>query len=85
MMWITAFFLAGCRVAAMPAPDGIVALAAGAGNSCVLRADGSVWCWGGATSGRLGGAFTPGQPDAVRVEGLTGPTAITAGNWHACA
>lgn len=54
-------------------------------NSCGVRVDGSVWCWGKNHAGQLGGE--PGELSAVpsRVAGVP-PTAVVAvGSAHACA
>jgi alpha-tubulin suppressor-like RCC1 family protein len=40
-------------------PTAIVQLAAGGEHTCALRADGSMWCWGGGSDGMLGDGTTP--------------------------
>ncbi|HVY45281.1 MAG TPA: hypothetical protein VHB21_05350 [Minicystis sp.] len=63
---------------------GAVQLAAGAGFTCALRSDQTVWCWGG----NWGKSFQEGAPDdltPVQVPGLSGVTLIGGGVMHACA
>src|SRR5262249_12144547 len=66
---------------------GVVALAAGADHTCALRADGSIYCWGGNTTGQSGtAAGTTPVTTPAQVNGLGGPAiAITAGAMHTCA
>lgn len=59
------------------------AVSAGAGHSAALKADGSVWTWGGNPFGQLGqtgvsSALTPAQV-------LTGAIAVSAGDRHTIA
>jgi alpha-tubulin suppressor-like RCC1 family protein len=78
-------------------PDGtgrlgeVVALAAGAGYSLALRADGTVWGWGQNAKGQLGDGTTKTRLKPVEVHDvsgggtLTGVTAIAAGAAHSMA
>lgn len=73
-------------------PRTIVAVAAGGIHSLALDADGTVWGWGGNTSGQLGdGTNTPEQLRPVRVarpkDLAPGARfiAIAAGNYHSLA
>ena len=62
---------------------GVTGVATGDGHTCVLKSDGTVWCWGDGTYYATGGSsvsFTPTQ-----VSGVSGATAITAGGNHTCA
>jgi alpha-tubulin suppressor-like RCC1 family protein len=80
--------------------SGVVAISAGASHTCALLGDGSVMCWGSNQKGQLGSGNSTGPstcisgPAAtpipcattpVRVLGLTGVTAISAGGVHTCA
>ena len=67
-----------------PGFDSIVAIEAGAGHSLALKADGTVWVWGGNGSGQLGtgdinAAFHPLQL------GVTSIIAIGGGDLHSVA
>ena len=72
---------------------GVKKIALGGQSSCALKTDGTVWCWGDDYRGQLGDG-TKGNSSHLRlkpvqvVQGsgkLTGVTAITAGDYHACA
>jgi alpha-tubulin suppressor-like RCC1 family protein len=69
--------------------SGVTKLAAGQNHTCALVADGSAWCWGQNTAGELGNGETSVSvsfpPEPVKVLGLTGATAISAGGFHTCA
>ena len=75
------------------AVDGIadaLAISAGSNHTCALRADASVWCWGGngdgATGyGQLGDGTLDDRPSPVAVTGITNATGIAAGGWSSCA
>jgi alpha-tubulin suppressor-like RCC1 family protein len=72
-----------------PVPIGIsdaIALAAGQLFTCALRATGTMTCWGQNNSGQLGiGTMAGSKPVPVAVLGLSGITAIAAGDAHVCA
>jgi len=72
------------------------ALAAGSGFACVLRSGGTVECWGNNYDGELGNGTSKGPQSCdyvpyacsttpVGVSGLSGVTAIAAGNADGCA
>ncbi len=72
---------------APPAEVGCIAqISAGGMHTCVLKKDGTVWCWGSNQLGQLGatGATASGP---VRVEALAGKeiVEISAGIEHTCA
>ena len=73
--------------ASTPPPAFVTQPSVGAGGSqsCAVRADATVKCWGGNFSGQLGnGTFTnSGTP--VTVAGITGATALVAGDQRTCA
>ena len=67
---------------------GVTAIAAGYIHTCAVAA-GTVSCWGNNYHGQLGSTTnnstnTP-NPTPTQVLGLTGVTAITAGDLHTCA
>lgn len=65
---------------------GVTAVAAGTGYSLALRSDGTVWAWGLNNNGQLGTGGTPAQSTIpLPVPGLTGVTAIAAGQSFALA
>ena len=73
-----------------------IAIATGRQHACVVRAGGSVWCWGANESGEVGTgemipmapATLPPRPAAMQVHTATGPLAdivdIAAGYSHTC-
>lgn len=62
------------------------ALASGNKWSCALLEDGRVMCWGANNRGQLGaGTTAPSRTFAREVVGLSGASAIAAGDAHACA
>jgi len=80
--------------AAVPGLSGVVAVAAGSTHTCALLAGGTVECWGSNAYGELGNATSTGPQTCagnacsatpVAVAGLSGATAIAAGNEHSCA
>ncbi len=64
----------------------VAELAAGQFHTCALAGDGTVYCWGVNHQGQLGIDTAFGTRNAPnQVPGLTGMTAITAGDQHTCA
>jgi alpha-tubulin suppressor-like RCC1 family protein len=65
---------------------GAVAVSAGGAlQSCALRADRTVACWGFNRYGELGDGTRRGSSKPVAVRGLTDAFAISAGQDHSCA
>jgi alpha-tubulin suppressor-like RCC1 family protein len=74
----------------VPNLTGVTALAAGVEFTCALMANGTVECWGDNSYGQLGVAPVTGPSCTcvfapTPVPGLTGVTAISAGDEHVCA
>lgn len=70
--------------------DNAVAITAGWNHTCALRADRTVWCWGGngdgATGyGQIGDGTLDNAPSPVQVVGLDEVVAVAAGGWSTCA
>jgi alpha-tubulin suppressor-like RCC1 family protein len=66
-----------------------VAVGADSVHMCVVKVDGSVWCWGSDGSGELGHASSLDQsgmnPTAIQVPGLSSVHHVTVGDGHSCA
>ncbi len=83
----------GCRVRASDAPEcvapqvTVVGIAAGTHHTCVLRSDGTVWCWGYDKDGQRGqGSMGDPGPHPRQVPGLPAAVAISKGAaYHTCA
>jgi len=65
--------------------NAITLVATGGGHACLVRADGSVWCWGRNDHGQIGDASRTPRALPVRVPGISHPRAIAAGDRHTCA
>lgn len=62
-----------------------VGVAAGDAHSCLLDAEGAVWCWGDGRSGQLG-VTSAGSTRPQKIPELaSGVTAVRAGAAHTCA
>ena len=64
---------------------GVIAIAAGANHSLVIKTNGTVWAWGWNEYGQLGDGTTTDRNLPVRVKNLTGVIAIAAGDCHSLA
>ena len=71
--------------------SGAVGIGTGSKHTCVVKTDGTVWCWGLNDRGQLGDNTTNESSTPVQVKGpggtgtLTTVTEITAGLQHSCA
>lgn len=64
----------------------IKAIAGGEGHSIALKNDGTLWVWGWNEDGQLGGDVKGmSSPAAMRVQGISEVTAISAGALHTVA
>lgn len=59
-------------------------LAVGMRHACLLRVDGTIWCWGRNADGQLGDGTTIDRNTPVRVGAYTDWTSVAAGNDHTC-
>jgi alpha-tubulin suppressor-like RCC1 family protein len=55
------------------------------GYACVLKDDGTVWCWGDNGAGVLGDGTQQRRNYAAPVAGVSDATALAAGGLHTCA
>jgi Regulator of chromosome condensation (RCC1) repeat len=69
-------------------------VSAGGAHSCLLRSDGTVWCWGANDAGQLGDGTRDGEaceggvpcrPAPTQVVGLDDVVEVQAGGRHTCA
>ena len=63
--------------------EGVVSASAGADFTVALKADGTLWTWGGNDEGQLGTGTTEGSATPVQV--LDQVTAVVAGDYHVAA
>ena len=71
---------------AVPGVSDAVAVSAGLRHSCAVRgADGQVWCWGENFFGELGDNSHNSSSVPVRVAGVSGAVAVSAGEASTCA
>jgi alpha-tubulin suppressor-like RCC1 family protein len=67
----------------------VTSIASNGGHRLALKRDGTVWAWGPNVYGQLGNGTTSSNwydfSPPVRVSGLSGVTAIAAGNYHSLA
>jgi alpha-tubulin suppressor-like RCC1 family protein len=64
----------------------VIQVRAGSSHSCAVRqTDGTVWCWGDNTYGKLGNGTTTGSVLPVQVIALAGVTRVAVGANGTCA
>jgi alpha-tubulin suppressor-like RCC1 family protein len=64
----------------------VISVATGGNQSCALKTDGTVMCWGANFSGELGDGTFADRMEPVQVQGLPDQVkAIAAGGGHTCA
>jgi alpha-tubulin suppressor-like RCC1 family protein len=64
----------------------VASVALGAWHYCVIKQDGTVWCWGANGNGALGvGPILPGQTEPFQVTGVGSCVAALAALDHTCA
>jgi alpha-tubulin suppressor-like RCC1 family protein len=70
-----------------PAGTGWAGVAAGADQTCAVRTDGTLWCWGDNTFGELGIGNGTNQslPQQVTTPASTGWASVSGGDEHTCA
>lgn len=67
-------------------PSCVVDFSLGAGHTCAVKGDGTLWCWGDNTYGELGIGSTTNQTQPVQVTGAGQNVARVALGWdHTCA
>jgi alpha-tubulin suppressor-like RCC1 family protein len=70
----------------VPGLSGVVQVGVGDEHSCALKNNGTVWCWGDESLGKLGNGSAIGTTfNPVQVAGLSGIAQIAVGANHACA
>jgi alpha-tubulin suppressor-like RCC1 family protein len=77
-------FGASC-VAGLCARQTWTAVRTGGSYSCLLNADGRVFCWGNNDAGQFGDGTMTTRVDPVAVTGVTDAVEISLGGIHACA
>jgi len=66
--------------------SGVVAISSGHGESCALKADGSLWCWGFNYAGEIGDGTVTTRTTPVPVFGISsGVAAVSVGSARTCA
>ena len=66
--------------------SGAIDIAVGAANSCAIKSDGSLWCWGNNGNGQSRVTATGGnQTTPVSVDPGNAYTSVALGNSHGCA
>ena len=69
----------------LPTLSNATTVASGWAHSCLLRSDGTVWCWGSNGAGQLGNGTRADSPVPVKVIGLPATKSIHLGATSSCA
>jgi len=73
------------QVSSTPGFNNIIAIDAGLYHNLALKADGTVWAWGGNTSGQLGAGDASARYSPIQIAGLSNILAIGGGQYHSAA
>jgi len=63
----------------------VVHVGAGGKHNCLVKRDGSVYCWGFNDFGQLGTALDGDSAIPVQIQGLDDMRTVVAGDQHSCA
>jgi alpha-tubulin suppressor-like RCC1 family protein len=66
-------------------PVPVLSLSAGLYQTCTVKSDDTVWCWGQGGDGELGNGDTLASNTPVKANGITTANAVSVGGYHACA
>ncbi|MCO4764063.1 MAG: hypothetical protein KC502_21310 [Myxococcales bacterium] len=69
----------------VPKLDNVIDVATGANHTCVVKLNGTVWCWGDGFLFQLGNGGQQDSRKPVQFKGVTGATAVAAGDRFTCA
>jgi hypothetical protein len=64
--------------------SGVVSVALGYYHTCVIKTNGSLWCWGNNTSGQLGDGTNTAKNSPVQIMS-SGVSSVSLGKDHTCA
>lgn len=54
------------------------------GHTCIVRANGRIFCWGRNAEGQLGNGTEDTALEPVRIDTLTNMAQVATGRWHSC-
>lgn len=86
MIWSALAVLCGCRDAAAPHVVDVISYDTAGATECVVRRDGSVWCWGSNFEGASGQPLeVKSVEQPTQVAGIQGATQLSMGMLGGCA